>query len=142
MSTEDEVRSASNQFYASLNKMVNGDAKSLSEIWSHDASVTTQHPIGGRQVGWEEVLGSWEQVSHLASEGKVELNEQFVHVAGDVAYEIGVEHGAFKLADQKVDVNVRVTNIYKKEGGTWKIIHHHADVSPSMVDILKRLQTA
>lgn len=32
MSTEDEVRKASEQFYAALNNMANGDARPLSDI--------------------------------------------------------------------------------------------------------------
>lgn len=49
MSTEGEVRKASKQFYAGLNRMLNGDADPLAEIWSHSAAVTAMHPIGGRQ---------------------------------------------------------------------------------------------
>lgn len=142
MSTENEVRKASNQFYASLNQMLNGDAQSLSDIWSHGSTATTLHPIGGRQVGWDEIQQSWEQVAQIASDGKVELKDQFIHTIGDVACETGTEHGAFKLAGQKVDVQARVTNIYQKVNGTWKIIHHHTDITPSMVDIIGRLQSS
>ena len=55
MSQEDEVRKASEQFYAALNLMLNGDARPLTEIWSHSAAVSAMHPIGGRDVGWETV---------------------------------------------------------------------------------------
>ncbi|HYU19986.1 MAG TPA: nuclear transport factor 2 family protein [Chloroflexota bacterium] len=34
----------------------------------------------------------------------------------------------------------RVTNIYRREGGEWKMVHHHTDVSPAMNDLLSRLQ--
>ena len=91
MSAEDEVRKASTQFYAALNSMLNGDPQPLSDIWSHDPAVTTMHPIGGRQVGWNEVRESWEQVAQGASDGKVELKDQLIRVIGDVAYEVGVE---------------------------------------------------
>jgi hypothetical protein len=67
MSTEDDVRKASKQFYAGLNRMANGDAAPLADSWSHSAAVTTMHPIGGRQVGWDAVRGSFEQVAQLAS---------------------------------------------------------------------------
>jgi hypothetical protein len=59
MSTEDEVRKASEQFYAALNRMGNGDPSSMADAWSHSATVTTMHPIGGREVGWDEVKGPW-----------------------------------------------------------------------------------
>jgi ketosteroid isomerase-like protein len=140
MSTEDEVRKASEQFYAALNRMVNGDAGSLSDIWSHSTAVTTMHPIGGREVGWSKVRESFEQVAKLASGGQVKLRDQLLQVAGDVAYEVGVEQGQFKLAGEQVSIEHRVTNIYRREAGGWKIVHHHTDLSPAMLGILSRLQ--
>ena len=140
MSNEDEVRNASTQFYAALNKMVNGSSQSLSDIWSHNSEVTTMHPIGGRQVGWNDVWATWDQTAQVASEGQVRLQDQFIQVVGDMAYEIGVESAGFRIAGQKVNDQVRVTNIYKKEGGTWKIVHHHSDLSPAMVEVLNKLQ--
>jgi ketosteroid isomerase-like protein len=139
MSTEDEVRKASEQFYVALNRMVNGDASLLADIWSHSAAVTIMHPIGGRQVGWDKVRESWEQVAQLASEGQIKLDDQIIQVAGDMAYELGVEHGQAKLAGQQVTIEHRVTNIYRHEAG-WKIVHHHTDISPAMLDVLSRLQ--
>jgi len=140
MSIEDEVRKASGQFYAALNRMLNGDAGPLTDIWSHSAAVTTMHPIGGREVGWDKVRESWEQVAKLASDGKVELKDQLIQVAGDVAYEVGTEQGQAKLGGQQVSIEHRVTNIYRREAGTWKVVHHHTDVSPAMLDVLSRLQ--
>ncbi len=142
MSTEDEVRTASTHFYAGLNRMANGDASPLADIWSHSAAVTAMHPIGGRQVGWDAVRASFEQVAQLASDGKVELKDQLIHVAGDLAYEVGVEHGQVTLAGQKVTIEHRVTNIYQREAGAWKMTHHHTDTSPAMLDVLSRLQSA
>jgi len=140
MSTENDVRKASEQFYAALNRMVKGDAGSLSDIWSHSAAVTTMHPIGGRQVGWDKVRESFQQVAQIASEGWVKLDDQIIQVAGDLAYELGVERGQATLAGQQVTLDQRVTNIYRCEASSWKIVHHHTDVSQAMLDVLKRLQ--
>jgi|SRR3972149_9894401 len=141
MSTEDEVRKASEQFYAALNRMANGDARPLADIWSQGAGVTTMHPIGGREVGWDKVRGSFEQVAQIASEGRVRLDDQVIRVVGDLAYELGYERGQAKFAGQQVTLDHRVTNIYRREAGSWKIVHHHTDVSPAMLDVLNRLQT-
>jgi len=141
MSREDEIRKASAQFYVALNRMLNGDAQPLSDIWSHGPTVTTMHPIGGRQVGWNEVRESWEQVAQGASDGKVELKDQLIRVFGDVAYEAGVESPEFKLGGEKVAGQIRVTNIYRREAGTWKMTHHHTDLAPAMVEVLDRLQS-
>lgn len=140
MSTEEEVREASEKFYVGLNKMANGDAGVLADIWSHSTTVTTMHPIGGREVGWDKVQQSWEQVANIASDGQIMLSDQIIQVAGDMAYELGIEHGQFKLAGKPVTIEHRVTNIYRHEAGEWKIVHHHTDVSPAMQDLLNSLQ--
>jgi ketosteroid isomerase-like protein len=140
MTTESEVRAASEKFYAGLNRMLNGDAGPLGDIWSHSATVTTMHPIGGREVGWEKVKNSWEQVAQLSKGGQVNLSDQFIQVAGDAAYELGVEHVQGTIAGQLVTGDCRVTNIYRHEGGAWKIVHHHTDIAQSMVDAVSRLK--
>lgn len=140
MSAEDAVRSASGQFYAALNRMLNGDAGPLAEIWSHSVAVTTMHPIGGREVGWGKVRETWEQVAKGAADGQVKLRDELIQVVGDMAYELGTEQGQVKLGGHQVSIEHRVTNIYRRESGAWKIVHHHTDVSPAMVDIISRLQ--
>lgn len=141
MSKEEEVRKASKSFYAGLNRMVNGDAAPLADIWSHSEEVTAMHPIGGRQVGWNAVRRSFEQLARLASDGKVELRDQLIRVVGDVAFEAGIEYGRLTLAGERVTIEHRVTNIYQREGGTWKITHHHTDTSPGMLDVIGRLHS-
>jgi ketosteroid isomerase-like protein len=38
-----------------------------------------------------------------------------------------------------VTIDGRVTNIYRRESGTWKIVHHHTDVAQAMLEALDRL---
>jgi ketosteroid isomerase-like protein len=121
MQAEDEVRAASAQLYTALNRMLNGDPGSLSDIWSHSATVTTMHPIGGREVGWDQVRKSFEQISQLTSAAQVRLSDQLLQVVGDTAYELGVERARFTLAGQPVAGDCRVTNIYRREAGRWCI---------------------
>ncbi len=132
MTTRREIREVSTQFYAALKRMLNGDARALSDVWSHRSFVTAMHPLGGRQLGWAEVRKTWEQIAKRSSGGKVELKDQLIRIAGEVAYEVGVEHVEAKLGGQKVVAEIRVTNIYQREAGGWKITHHHTDMSPAM----------
>ena len=132
MTTKREICEVSTQFYAALKRMLNGDARALSDVWSHRSFVTAMHPLGGRQVGWAEVRKTWEQIAERSSEGKVELKDQLIRLAGEVAYEVGIEHVEAKLGGQKVAAKIRVTNIYQREAGAWKITHHHTDMSPAV----------
>jgi ketosteroid isomerase-like protein len=140
MSTEEEVRQASEQFYVALNRFLNGDTEPMMEVWSHGPDVTTMHPVAGRQVGWEEVRAAWEQIASLNSGGQVTVHDLLVRVGSDLAYTIGTERVEATLAGQQVQFENRVTNIYRREAGGWKMVHHHIDLSPEVQDILSRLQ--
>jgi ketosteroid isomerase-like protein len=141
MSAEDEVRNASQMFYAALNRMGNGVLGAMAQVWSHASHVTAMHPIGGRTMGWDAVRDSFDQVAGMAKDAKIGLKDQYIQVAGDMAYELGVEFGTFKMAGHEVNLEHRVTNIYRREGGGWKVVHHHTDTSAAMLEILRRLQS-
>ena len=138
MALEDEIQQASEQFYAALNRTINGDSGSMMEVWSHGSDVTALHPLGGRETGWREVRGSWEQVAQEFSDGQVSIEGLVVvPLSDDVAYTLGTEHGQATLGDERVSIDWRVTNIYRREEGEWKMVHHHTDVSHTLVEVLK-----
>ena len=138
MAVEDEIRQASELFYEALNRAINGDPVPIIEVWSHGSDVTAMHPLGGQQTGWEEVRASWEQVAQAFSDGQVSIEDLVVvPLADDVAYTLGTEHGQAKLREETVGIDWRVTNIYRREEGEWNIVHHHTDVSPALVEVLK-----
>jgi ketosteroid isomerase-like protein len=139
MAVEDEIQQASEQFYAAINRAINGDAGPMTEVWSHGSDVTTMHPLGGREIGGEEVRASWEQVAQAFSDGQASLDGlMVVPLSADVAYTLDNEHGQAKLGEETVGIDWRVTNIYRREEGEWKVVHHHTDVSPTLVQALER----
>ena len=138
MAVEDEIRQASEQFYEALNRAINGDPVPIIEVWSHGSDVTAMHPLGGRETGWREVRASWEQVAQEFSDGQVSIEDLVVvPLADDVAYTLGTEQGQAKLGDERVGIDWRVTNIYRREEGEWKMVLHHTDDSPELVEVLK-----
>ena len=138
MAVEDEVRQASKQFYEALNSTINGDPQPMMEIWSHGSDASAMHPFGSRSLGWEEVRAGWEQAAQAFSGGQVALDEMVVFaISEDAAYTLGTEHGQASVGDQTVGIDWRVTNIYRREAEGWKIVHHHTDVSPELVEVLK-----
>ena len=50
--------------------------------------------------------------------------------------------GRVTLNGESITIEQRVTNIYRRENGEWKIVHHHTDLSPAMLGVLERLQRA
>ncbi len=137
MAVEDEIRQASERFYASLNCAINGNPGPMEEIWSHGSDVSAMHPFGGRMVGWEEVGDSWEQAAQAFSGGQVALDEMVVvPISEDAAFTLGTEHGEARIGDQTVGIDWRATNVYRRESDGWKIVHHHTDFSSEVAQAL------
>ncbi len=89
--------------------MLNGDAAPMRDIWSHGDDVSTMHPLGGRELGWESVWASREGAAQAFSSGSVSLTDLEVRSLGDVAYTHGVEHVEASAGDQMVQSEFRVT---------------------------------
>jgi ketosteroid isomerase-like protein len=52
-------------------------------------------------------------------------------VGGDLAYTVGHEHTAVSIDGVPVEPYVlRVTHVYRREDGEWKIVHRHGDTPP------------
>jgi ketosteroid isomerase-like protein len=142
MSTQDEVRQASEQYMAALNHMLNGDAELMLEIWSHSPDVTVMHPLSGRAVGWEQVRASWEQFAQLCSDGQATLKDPLIVVGTDLAYVVGTNAAHVTVAGEPISFELRATHIFRHEAGTWKSVHQHVDVVPALQAIIGRLQAA
>ena len=111
----------------------------MEAVRSHRSDVCVMHSTGGRQVGWDEVRGSWEMVAKICSNGQLNLRDQRICVGSDFAYEFGTEHLEVRVAGQEVRTDFRVTNIYRHEGNEWRMVHHHLDLDRAIVDILSTL---
>jgi ketosteroid isomerase-like protein len=137
MAAEDEIRQASERFYAALNRALDGDSGPMEEIWSHGSDVSAMHPFGGRMLGWEEIRASWEQAAQAFSGGQVALDDMVVvPITEDATYTLGTEHGEARIGDETVGIDWRVTNIYRREADGWKIVHHHTDFSSEVAQAL------
>jgi ketosteroid isomerase-like protein len=136
---EDGVRAASDGFYDALTRMANGDADPMLALWPHRDDVTTMHPIGGREVGWDEVEGSWQSVADVAEGGEITPSDRLVRVFGDVAYELVTENVSMSMGGESIDGAYRATNVYHFDDGEWRIVHHHTDIDTEFVELLQRL---
>ena len=53
--------------------------------------------------------------------------------SGDLAYTLGYEHASFSMDGGPVaPLTLRVTHVYRREDGEWKIVHRHADAPRSI----------
>jgi ketosteroid isomerase-like protein len=132
---EKAVMAATTQFYVALNQLFTGEVKPMAAIWSHADDVTYMGPGGGFQVGWNQVLKEWEAQAAMKLGGKVEPSQMRVTVGQDIAIVSNYEKGENTNAKGEIqNVSIRATNLFRKEGGQWKMIGHHTDLLPQMAN--------
>ena len=143
MAVEDQVKQTSDEFYAALNRMLaSGDAAPVTAIWSRGQVGSTMHPIGGREVGRDQILATWEQAAPAFIDGTASADDVVViPLSDDVAYTVGTERFEGKVGGETFRGEWRATNIYRREDGGWRIVHHHTDASGELIELLGRLQT-
>ncbi len=134
-STEaDDVRAASDQYRDALEAMLNGDAGPMAEIFSHEDDVTTMTELGGREEGWDAVSGSMEEAAAVCTDGTATHTDKLIRVTGDLAYELCTESLSATFAGEPLSWEHRLTNIYRKENGEWKLVHQHADLDAELAE--------
>lgn len=135
---EREVEKAVLRFYDAIETMViGGGLDAIGDTWHHTDRVTVRHPMDEWAVGWEEVLATWKSITGFGRPdrggGKVLSLKAYVY--GDFAYVTIV----FKAAPSWGGDKLMCTDILSRMDGVWKVIHHHADPSPSMQPALEKM---
>jgi ketosteroid isomerase-like protein len=107
----------------------NGNPEPRMELWSHDDPVTVLGAFGVAASGWEEVSETFEWVAkQFGPHEGFRLEVIAAGVSGDLAYTVGYEHSM--VADEGGSMKpkrLRVTHVYRRENGEWKIVHRHGD---------------
>lgn len=130
---EQAVRDAAARFYSALNLLFGGELEPMLEVWSHADDVSYMGPAGGFQKGWAEVRASWEAQAAMKLGGSVEPQEMRVIAGTDVAVTHNWEKGQNLGADGQMEaVSIRATNVFRNEGGVWKMIGHQTDLLPNL----------
>lgn len=97
------------------------DMGAMDQVWAEQTPVACIHPGWNPIAGREEVMESWAAI--LGNEGSppVQCRNAHATLIGDVA--VVVCH------EEIDDTFLIATNIFVKEDGRWKMIHHQAGPS-------------
>jgi ketosteroid isomerase-like protein len=129
-----DIREAHDRFYLALNAIFTGDLDPMREIWDDAPDVTQCGPFGGRLVGYHAVLRDFEQASARVGGGHVEAKDVLVRAEiGDIGFTVCLEEGQnIDLEGNRIAVRHRATNVFRRAGDSWKLIHHHTDEAPGL----------
>ena len=108
----------------------NGDVEPRLALWSRTDPVTLFGAMMSGS-GWSELEPTFRKVAAMFSESsEYEFEVTAAGASGDLAYTVGYEHNRVKLNGEPGTYTLRVTHIYRREGGQWRIVHRHGDIPP------------
>jgi ketosteroid isomerase-like protein len=108
----------------------NGDSRPRLAMWS------TREPVSvlgawRSAVGQEEVRDLFRKLEETFSDCTSHLYEIVAaDVVGDVAFTAGYERTEARINGEPRQYTLRVTQVYRREDGEWKVAHRHGDTAP------------
>ncbi len=118
------------QYHRSVSAFLQGDLEPQKRLWSRRDDVTLANPLGPPARGWHQVEDALQRAAAQIQGGEVLGSERISEVTtADLAYIVEIEQARVKIgdADAFASVSLRVTSIFRRENGAWRVVHRHAD---------------
>ena len=115
---------------AALDMIVKGDAEGYKALLSASEEITLANPFGGIAHGRDEVIKTLDRAASNFRDGHTTAFETIERlVTPDLAYTLEIERYVAKVGGSSDlnDVALRVSCMYRREDGVWKLLHRHAD---------------
>jgi ketosteroid isomerase-like protein len=109
---------------------VHGDAVPLSDLWSHRDDVTLMGAFGAYERGWDAVGPRLQWASSQFHDGVLEDEDVATVFTEELGWHASIErtHSRLGGALEKTLTTLRVTQVIRREGEEWKVVHRHADM--------------
>jgi ketosteroid isomerase-like protein len=118
----------------------NGDAALRKALWSTQEPVTL---LGAAMMttGWPAIEATFDRLATRFSDcTSFEIEVVAAGASDDLAYLVAFEHTTASIGgDSPAPYTLRVTTIFRRDGGVWKIVHRHADHVPGGAAVGDRL---
>lgn len=120
---EAEVLAANQAFYDAFSQH---DIAAMEGVWSQRVDLACVHPGWEAIHGRREVLSSWRAILSSPEAPEVQCSDAVAHMVGDVAYVV--------CNELLPGAELSATNVFVREAGTWKLVHHQAGPVASRVE--------
>ena len=133
MSSEEvevSVRAAIARLYAAMAKVANGDVSDIKALYSHTAEATSFYGWGGYEKGWEAVSRRRDWAGAQFKGGTVRHENISTVVTPGMFYVTDIETFENQRVASVPDItgwSNRVTHIFHREAGEWRLVHRHAN---------------
>lgn len=115
---------------------VRGDTAPLSRIVANVSPATFFGPMGGYEQGPAHVCAIYERGADHFTSGESHFETLHLAAGDSVAYWVGFQRATVRLdrSAEAIPFDLRVTEVFCREGGNWKLVHRHADTLISESD--------
>ena len=130
MAAVDDLDEVVEQSHLALGEIVKGNPEPLKMVYSHHEDVTLANPFGPPVRGWQQAAATMERAASNYRDGEIVGFENVAkYVNPALAYIVEVERYEAKVGggEELAPIDLRVTSIFRREDGVWKIVHRHAD---------------
>jgi ketosteroid isomerase-like protein len=112
--------------------MLNGNPGPMISHWADSDDITVFGGWGRTENGHTPVTDAMRWVaSRFTGADAVDLEHIAIASSGDLAYTAGFERSHVSVdGGPPGDMTLRVTHIYRRIDGDWKLVHRHADFPP------------
>jgi ketosteroid isomerase-like protein len=131
---DDKVDSSFEQFLRlrkqASDEFVNGNFEALEGISTHRSPATIFGPKGDCVQGAEQVNSANASGAKMFEpEGTNAFEIMHRGADGDLAYWVGIQRSVVRMKgkDAPIPMDLRITEIFRREDGEWKLVHRHAD---------------
>jgi len=113
--------------------LTHGDVGPRLQMWSHSDPVTLFAALGPSRSGWDELEPTFRSVaSRLTGGHDVAYELISFDVSGDLAWTVGFSRFTLSIDGGPITRHtLRLTHLYRREGGEWKVVHEHSDFQPA-----------
>ena len=124
-----ELAVAEERLVAAANDFAQGDATSWKALASHGEDVTLFGGAGGQAKGWPAVGDRYTWAAAAFSGGSVKVEPLTRFADNSFAISVALEQWDVRFAKtgQTGTLKLRVTHVFRREGGSWRLVHRHAD---------------
>jgi len=86
--------------------------------------------MGGYEQGADKVASTHEHGAAQFESAETAFQILQMAASGDLAYCVGLQRATAHMRGKKepAQFNLRVTELFRREDGEWKLIHRHADM--------------
>jgi ketosteroid isomerase-like protein len=132
------------QHASAVTAVRSGDATPIISMLSRREPVTLFPAAQATQHGSTQVSEAFQRVASVYSDASpVQFEVLAAGVSGDLAYLVGHERGSASVAGAPAqEVDLRVTQVYRREQGEWKLVHRHGDPGPGAGSAVGDLRAA